>query len=168
MKDSGCYYLNFSIESASDAMLASMRRGYTTRHIRQSLDALSQSGIPFGASLMLGAPGETPQTIAETLAVMSDYEIPLGVWVTIGVYLWTDLQDVVKHARQSGYLTVSQSLFDGPVYFSPALPTAYLHDLVSELRRQPGYTVQVNRADRFITFLKPNQSLTDKSRPDKL
>jgi radical SAM superfamily enzyme YgiQ (UPF0313 family) len=91
MKDSGCFYLNLAIESASDTMLQRMKRGYTVRQVRESLEVLSRSGIPFGASLMLGAPGETPDTIADTIKVLNDYHIPDGVWVTLGIYLWTDL-----------------------------------------------------------------------------
>ena len=52
---------------------------------------------------MFGAPGETPETIAETLAVMQEYAIPLGVWVTLGVYLWTDYQELVGELRREGY-----------------------------------------------------------------
>jgi hypothetical protein len=63
---------------------------------------LCRSKVPFGTSLLLGAPGETPDTIAETLSVRSDYDIPLGVWVTVGVYLWTDYQDIVAEARPQG------------------------------------------------------------------
>jgi hypothetical protein len=151
LQDSGCFYLNLAVESASDTMLRRMKRGYTARDVRASLDALSRSSLRFGASLMFGAAGETPGTIAETLAVMDDYDIPLGVWVTLGIYLWTDLQDAVAEARQAGVLKTDhgESLFDGPVYFSPDLPVPYLVDLVRALRARPGYTVQVNRADLF-------------------
>lgn len=151
MKESGCFYANLSIESASDAMLRRMKRGYTARQVRESLAALSRSGLPFGASLMFGAPGETLETIAETLDVVSDYEIPLGVWVTLGVYLWTELQDIVPELRRSGWLQGDRSLFDGPVYFSPELSNGDFQALVADLRARPGYTVQVNRADLRCT-----------------
>jgi radical SAM superfamily enzyme YgiQ (UPF0313 family) len=149
--DSGCYYASLDIESASDTMLARMGRGYSARQVREALDALSRSGLPFGASLMLGAPGETPATIAETLAVMGDYAIPQGVWVTVGVYLWTDYQDVVREARRTGYLNDHNggSLFDATVYLSPDLPRPYLADLIVSLRNQGNYTVQVNHAPAF-------------------
>ncbi|HZW04760.1 MAG TPA: radical SAM protein [Anaerolineaceae bacterium] len=147
MRDSGCFYANLSVESASEAMLRRMKRGYSATQVRESLEALSRSGLPFGASLMFGAPGETPDTIAETLRLMADYEIPLGVWVTLGVYLWTEHQAIVPELRQSGWLPADRSLFDGPVHFSPALPAADFQALVAELRARPGYTVQVNRAD---------------------
>ena len=149
VQDSGCFYANLAVESASDTMLQRMRRGYTAQDVRASLEALSRSSIPFGASLMFGAAGETPDSIAETLAVMDDYDIPRGVWVTLGIYVWTDLQDIAAEARQAGVVKIGsgESLFDGPVYFSPELPVSYLVDLVGALRARPGYTVQVNRAD---------------------
>jgi radical SAM superfamily enzyme YgiQ (UPF0313 family) len=145
MEVSGCYSVNLSIESASVAMLKSMQRGYSVQQVRNSLEALSRSKVPFSASLMLGAPGETPVTIAETLSVLDDYQIPNGVWVTIGVYLWTDYQDIVPEARKSGYFKDDDELFKGVVYLSPGLPRSYLRELPEMLRTQKGYLVQFNK-----------------------
>ncbi len=145
LKDSGCNYVNLAVESAADSQLARMKRGYSVRQVRQALEALSRSSLPYGASLMIGAPGETPQTIAETLAVISDYPLPLGVWVTIGIYLWTDYQDIVTEARRSGDIPPNQDLFAGAVYLSPELSRAYLQDLAGELGSRQGYSVQFNQ-----------------------
>lgn len=94
---------------------------------------------------MLGAPGETPETIAETLSLMDEYEIPGGVWVTIGVYLWTDYQDIVAGARRTGFLKDDKDLFCGSVYLSPDLPKSYLRELPEILRARRGYAVQFNK-----------------------
>jgi radical SAM superfamily enzyme YgiQ (UPF0313 family) len=145
MEASGCFYANLSVESASDQMLKSMKRGYTVMQVRESLEALSRSKIPFGVSLMLGAPGETPETIAETLSVVNDYPIPNGVWVTIGVYLWAAYQDIVAEARQTGVLKDDNELFSGAVYLSPALPKSYLRELPEMLRSKGNYFVQFNK-----------------------
>lgn len=145
LKESGCFYANLAIEAASETMLKRMKRGYTVRQVRESLDALSRSSIPFGASLMFGAPGETPETIAETIDVLDGYTIPLGVWVTIGTYLWTDYQDIVAEARQAGVLRDDRELFSGAVYLSPDLPSVYLAELVASLRNRVGWTVQFNK-----------------------
>jgi radical SAM superfamily enzyme YgiQ (UPF0313 family) len=145
MEESGCFYANLSIESASESMLKSMKRGYTVRQVRDSLEALSRSKIPFGASLMLGASGETPETVAETLSVLDDYEIPGGVWVTIGVYLWTDYQEIVAEARRTGVLKDDKALFNGAVYLSPGLPRSYLQELPEVLRTRHAYSVQFNK-----------------------
>jgi radical SAM superfamily enzyme YgiQ (UPF0313 family) len=145
MEESGCFNVNLSIESASEAMLKSMKRGYTVQQVRKSLEALSRSKIPFGTSLMLGAPGETPETIAETLSVLDNYEIPNGVWVTVGVYMWTDYQDIVAEARKTGFLKNDQELFSGAVYLSPGLPQSYLRELPEMLRTRKNYLVQFNK-----------------------
>ena len=145
LEDAGCFYVGLAFESASASMLQRMKRGYSVQQVRESLDALSRSKIPFGASVLLGAPGETPETIAETLAVLDDYHIPNGVWVTIGVYLWTNYQDVVAEARQAGLLRDDRELFSGAVYLSPDLPPPYLKELLEMLRARPGYKVQFNK-----------------------
>ena len=152
MEESGCFNANLSIESASEKMLRSMKRGYTVSQVRESLEALSRSKIPFCASLMLGAPGETPETIAETLNVLDDYEIPNGVWVTLGVYLWTEYQEIVGELRKTGELRADQSLFSGVVYLSPALSKPYLEELLISLCSRPGYQVQFNKSNESWTL----------------
>jgi radical SAM superfamily enzyme YgiQ (UPF0313 family) len=148
LQRSGCNYANLSVESGSDAMLRHMRRGYSAADVRQSLENLMKAGIPFGASLMIGAPGETPETIQETFALLDRFTIPLGTWVTIGICLWTPRQEVLADARYDGQLrdeAGSGILFDGANYLSPELPRSYMEDLIETLRSKPGYSVQVNQ-----------------------
>jgi hypothetical protein len=145
LRDSGCRYVNLSIESGSDAMLQRMRRGYTAAGVRQSLESLNSSGIPYGVSLMIGAPGETPQTVQETLALIDRCTIPLGVWVTVGICLWTPRQPLLAEARPAGRLAGDRQLFEGATYLSPDLPRTYMEDLIDGLRSRPGITVQVNQ-----------------------
>ena len=152
MADSGCFYVNLAIESASATMLRRMKRGYTVRQVRESLEALSHSKIPIGASVLFGAPGETPETITETLNMLDDYNFSCGVWVTLGVYLWTDYQDIVAEARQIGLLQDDKELFSGAVYLSPDLPKSYLEELLVALRAKPGYTVQFNKPSEQWTL----------------
>lgn len=152
LEDSGCFYVNLAIESASATMLRRMKRGYTVQQVHESLEALSRSKIPFGASLMFGAPGETPETISETLDVLSHYHIPSGVWVTLGVYLWTEYQDIVAEVHRAGFLRNDDELFSGAIYLSPDLPKHYLEELLATLRARPGYQVQFNKPSETWTL----------------
>jgi len=145
LRDSGCAYVNLSIESASDAMLRRMQRGYTRADVLESLETLEKSGIPFSASLMIGAPGETPQTVAESVDLLDRYPIPLGTWTTMGVCLWTPRQEVLADARQAGQLTDDRRLFEGVNYLSPELPRNYMEELIGSLRTKSGLSVQVNQ-----------------------
>ena len=144
-RDSGCDYVNLSIESASEKMLKRMNRGYTTNHIKEALACFSKADIPFGASLMIGAPGETPETISETFDLMDSFHIPQGIWVTIGICLWTHHQNVLDDARKDGQLENDKELFNGACYMSPELSKNYMIELIETLKTRENYTVQVNK-----------------------
>lgn len=145
LKDSGCGYVNLSVESGSESMLKDMRRGYTAADVRQSFACLEKSGIPFGASLMISAPGENPKTVAESLALIDRYSIPSDTWVTIGICLWTHRQEVLTEARRAGQLQDDRQLFVGANYLSPELPKEYMVQLIETLKSKKGYSVQVNK-----------------------
>jgi hypothetical protein len=145
LRASGCDYANLSIESGSDRMLKRMQRGYSAAQVKKALDCLSEAGIPCGASLMIGAPGETPDTVAESLALLDGYAIPLGTWVTVGICLWTHRQQVLDEAYRSGQIRDDAELFEGVNYMSPELPKEYMVGLIKTLKARAGYTVQANK-----------------------
>jgi radical SAM superfamily enzyme YgiQ (UPF0313 family) len=145
MRNAGCDYVNLAVETASEKMLKKMGRGYKPEHIKQALSSLIKSDIPFGTSLMIGAPGETPETIAETFALIDSFQIPLETWVSIGICLWTHHQNVLDDAREDGQLKDDKELFDGAYYMSPELSKDYMLELIQSLGARENYTVQVNQ-----------------------
>jgi hypothetical protein len=145
LKESGCSYINLSVESGSAKMLQSMQRGYTVADIHQSIVSVEKAGIPFGVSLMLGAPGETPETVAESLDLIGSYPNLQDIWITVGICLWTPLQEVLQVARQSGQLQDDRDLFAGATYLSPGLPKNFMLDLIESLRHKKGINLQVNK-----------------------
>jgi radical SAM superfamily enzyme YgiQ (UPF0313 family) len=145
MKESECEYIGLSIETASDKMLQSMQRGYRVDDIKEALDNLSHSGLPFGLSILLGAPGETPETISETFSLVDQYPMAQGIWVNIGIYLWTHHQKVLEVARRDGQLKDDRETFDGAYYISPELPEDYMIDFMKSLQSRNKVTIQVNK-----------------------
>jgi len=144
-KEAGCRYLSLSVESASAKMLKQMQRGCAVENIRQALTNLCRSDIPFSVSLLFGAPGETPETIAETLDLIDEFDIPQGVWVTVGICLWTSHQKILEDARSDGQLDDDKALFSGTNYVSPQLSKDYMIELVQTLQMKENYDVQVNK-----------------------
>lgn len=144
-QDSGCTFLNLDVESASDTMLHNMHRGYTVKQVKEALSCLSRSQIPFGISLMFGAPGETSETISETFQIIERFTIPRGMFVTIGLNLWTHHQQVLDAARKDGQLTDDQELFNEVNYISPELSKEYMIDLIHSLWKREECGVQVNK-----------------------
>lgn len=147
MQSAGCDYVNLAVETASPTMLRSMNRRYSVDDVREALACLSRSGLHYGISLMFGCPGETPETIAETFDVIDAFPVPPdGVWVSLGICLWTEHQTVLEDARRSGQLKDKRELFEGAHYMSPDLPEAYMLKLIDSLGAREGYDVQVNKA----------------------
>ncbi len=142
LKTSGCASISLSADSASDKLLLSLHRGYTGRQVEESLSRLAESGIPFGVSLLMGGPGETPETIEETLAVIDRYPVP-RLSVTIGINLWTHHQPMVKQMLETGELSSNINLFDEAHYISPELPREFMLDLIKDLNTRQNCSVFV-------------------------
>lgn len=145
MKESGCNYVGLSIETASEKMLVNMKRGYSVTDIREALNNLSISGITFGLSILIGAPGETPETISETFSVVDNYPMIDNIWINIGLYLWTHHQTLLNTAIKDGQLKSERELFDGAYYISPELPKDYMIGFIESLKTRKNYAVQVNK-----------------------
>jgi radical SAM superfamily enzyme YgiQ (UPF0313 family) len=145
MKESGCSYIGLSIETASKKILANMNRGYSVDDIRESLDNLSESGIPFGLSILIGGPGETPQTISETFSLVDNYKMITRIWVSIGIYLWTHHQKILDVAREQGQLNDDNELFNGAYYISPELSEDFMMSFIESLKSRSNCLFQVNK-----------------------
>jgi radical SAM superfamily enzyme YgiQ (UPF0313 family) len=74
MKAAGCSAVSFGIESANPAILNTIRKGITIEQIRNAVRMCRRAGIRAYASFILGLPGETPQTIKETVAFAADLQ----------------------------------------------------------------------------------------------
>jgi radical SAM superfamily enzyme YgiQ (UPF0313 family) len=67
MKESGCYAVSFGIESGSDLMLKNMKKGTTVTLNRRGLELCKKVGMRSIAFFVFGTPGETKETIEETI-----------------------------------------------------------------------------------------------------
>jgi radical SAM superfamily enzyme YgiQ (UPF0313 family) len=67
MKAAGCIGVSFGIESGNEKILKTIKKGITPRQVVAAVKMCQRAGVtPYG-SFILGLPGETPQTIDETL-----------------------------------------------------------------------------------------------------
>ncbi len=67
MKAAGCCAVSFGIESANPQILKTIRKGITLKQVEDAVDMCRNAGITPCASFILGLPGETPDTIEETM-----------------------------------------------------------------------------------------------------
>lgn len=67
MKAAGCAKIFFGIESGNDEMLIQMRKKITVQQARQAVEAAHRAGLGVGAFFILCYPGDTDDTVLETL-----------------------------------------------------------------------------------------------------
>jgi anaerobic magnesium-protoporphyrin IX monomethyl ester cyclase len=68
MREAGCTTMAFGIESANAEILKTVRKGITIPKTLEAIEMCNQAGIDPHCSFILGLPGETQETMAETLA----------------------------------------------------------------------------------------------------
>jgi len=68
MKDAGCQAVSFGIESGNAEILKIIRKGITLNQVIEAVTLCNQVGLLPHGSFILGLPGETPETLKETLA----------------------------------------------------------------------------------------------------
>jgi anaerobic magnesium-protoporphyrin IX monomethyl ester cyclase len=67
MKRAGCFRIFFGIESGNDQILKLMNKQITVRQAQAAVDAAHRAGLEVGAFFILAYPGESDDTVLETL-----------------------------------------------------------------------------------------------------
>ncbi|MBI5469349.1 MAG: radical SAM protein [Deltaproteobacteria bacterium] len=85
-KDAGCVHVNFGIESLSQKILDVMEKNSTVEENMEAIRLCYRYGIFTVLGLVIGMPGETEETIEETISNLSavipdDISIPFEVYI---------------------------------------------------------------------------------------
>jgi radical SAM superfamily enzyme YgiQ (UPF0313 family) len=67
MKAANCGYILFGVESGSPQMLKRMKKGITLDKVRAAFELTKEIGIKTQAFFLFGMPGETSETVRETI-----------------------------------------------------------------------------------------------------
>ena len=116
----GCMAVEFGTDSASDDVLGRMKKGFNSSDISSASVACDAAGIQACHSLIFGGPGESEETIAETVGFISGLR-PRAVMCTLGmrIYPGTELHTI---AEREGQLERGACLLDPKFYFSGGDP----------------------------------------------
>ncbi len=72
MKLAGCVALDIGMESGDSAILKGMNKGYSYDDIIEGVRIAKKVGIFTHCNVIIGFPGETPQSIVNTISVLND------------------------------------------------------------------------------------------------
>ncbi|MFA5375805.1 MAG: radical SAM protein [Dehalococcoidia bacterium] len=135
----GCAGVNFGVDSASDRILHTLGRDYTSDDVIRTAEICRRSGLIFMYDLLLGGPGETRDSLRETIEAMKRMS-PHRVGASLGVRVYPKTK-LAKMILQQGPVESNPDLhgerdgsFLAPVfYLSPELgedASRYLEGLI--------------------------------------
>jgi len=74
-KKAGCWMIGYGIESASQAVLDSIKKGITVEQIKKAVELSHQAGLDVSGHCVLGLPSDTFQTINQTIDFTIDLDL---------------------------------------------------------------------------------------------
>ncbi|MBE0415363.1 MAG: radical SAM protein [Dehalococcoidia bacterium] len=101
MKEAGCAWLLFGVESASPDILKTIRKGITLDKVRKGVKLATEAGIKVFNSFILGLPGEIPETAQQSLAFAKELDSDYGA--KYGFHLLSPLPGTELYERVSDY-----------------------------------------------------------------
>jgi radical SAM superfamily enzyme YgiQ (UPF0313 family) len=138
MKTAGCAGINFGVDSGDDRMLKTLKRDFTSKDIQKAVKACKEAGITVMLDLLLGAPGETAQSITNTVELMKKAAPDrVGVALGVRVYPGTELAKTVKKGLKPGKEAAD------PLFFIEPSIDSTVSDLIEDL---------VGNDERFFLF----------------
>ncbi|GCF84222.1 B12-binding domain-containing radical SAM protein [Geobacter sp. SVR] len=152
MERAGFTGMGITVESASDTVLLRMRKGFTSREVHHAAEVVRRHDIPCAWIFLLGGPGETRDTLRETLAFAEQRIRPGDVAffnTGIRIYPGTELESI---ARREGVLSQPAADMLSPVfYLSPRIDR---HWIRQELGRSlAGHMNFINMATLGLSCL---------------
>ena len=121
MRRAGFRWLGITAESASDRVLEQLQKGFDAAQVRDVAERVERAGIGVLWIFLVGGPGETRETLEETLRFAA-WRLGRGdaVYLTVGlrIYPGTTLHRV---AREEGVVAPGDPLLVPRFYFSRAL-----------------------------------------------
>ena len=139
MAKSGCVEASLGFESGSPVILENLHKKYTVEQVRSTSDLLKKHGIKRMGFLLLGGPGETRETVAESLAFADSLELDmLKVTMGIRIYPGTALE---KIAREEGRIAEGEDLLRPRFYLAGGLEEGLAPTVHAWMAKRPFCTL---------------------------
>jgi anaerobic magnesium-protoporphyrin IX monomethyl ester cyclase len=119
MRAANCQLVSFGVESGCQKILDAVKKKTTIKQNETAIGWAKEVGIPVSISIIIGYPGETPDTLKQTMGFIRKVE-PDYVYLCLATpYPGTDLRELVKELGWSMSKEWSHYDLQTPVFENP-------------------------------------------------
>jgi len=119
MRRAGCRQISFGFESGSDRMLRRLHKRFNRKEVSAVSEMFAEAGIERMGFLLLGGPGETKDSVEESLSFADSLNLEaLKITVGLRIYRQTPL---ARTALSEGVIRADEDLLLPRFYLTPEL-----------------------------------------------
>jgi radical SAM superfamily enzyme YgiQ (UPF0313 family) len=132
-------HVSITVDSAADSLLETAQKPFRRRHLDALVKLLAEHGVSADLGLIFGLPGETEETIAETIAFVRSLPASIEVVYSAGarVYPHTPLARIAVEEPERLVGAEDPTFFTPVVYSRPWPPRELARRLDEQLRDLP-------------------------------
>ena len=119
MAEAGCVEASIGLESGCERMLRAMHKRFTLKEVIETNHLLRKHGIRRMGFLLLGGPGETRQSVEESLAFADSLGLDF-LKITIGIRIYPHTL-LAEQARKEGVIAAGDDLLFPRFYMTAGL-----------------------------------------------
>jgi radical SAM superfamily enzyme YgiQ (UPF0313 family) len=131
MAEAGCVEVSLGFESGCPQVLRAMNKRFQPEEVREISERLSARGIRRMGFLLLGGPGETKESVDESLAFARSLGLEM-LKVSVGIRLYPHTP-LARQAVEEGVVSPEDDLLLPRFYIRPGLED-YIRQVQGEIR----------------------------------
>ncbi len=153
-RKAGCAGIDFGVDSGCDRILGRLGRDFKVKDLVRTAEACRQEGIVFMYDLLLGGPGESRQSIKETIETMKRIS-PDRVGISLGIRITPETK-LAEFIRKQEPLSENINL-QGEVIGNDSFiaPIFYLSSLLGD--NAPSFVSELIDNDERFFFVSPDE-----------
>ena len=152
MKRSGCYCVAYGVESANPQILHNVKKHERLETVENAINIASRAGISCQGFFVFGLPGETPQTIEETINFAKNSNLSRAQFLILDVIPGCELWETLKGKFRPDW---TKNSFKEPEWIPDGLTKDQLKKAQSRAFRK--FYSSPARFLRLAVSLKPGQ-----------
>jgi anaerobic magnesium-protoporphyrin IX monomethyl ester cyclase len=148
MKKAGCHLILYGVESGSQKILDNIKKDITLEDTRDTFRWAKEIGMETHAHFMIGCPGETEETLKETISFAKELKPTTVAFGILTIYPGTELYDEIKDKLPSDWDGTEAEIsklhtksFESKMLtdLKPEVIEKYLIKAYKEFYTRPGY-----------------------------